>query len=119
VLYGEWNEYRNEVAMSFQGVEATICYLTTDEGGGVASGYRGQFHYQGEDSASDAIQEFPDVKAGSMIELGTTVRVVLLFPLDRWKEEHSKRIIVGMPFEIREGRKTVGRGIVTRLDVDV
>src|SRR5215831_4162136 len=107
--------------MSFHGVQATVRYLTPDEGGRrgeIASGYRGQFHYAGEDSPSDAIQQFPDVKAGSMIDLGATVRVVLLFPLDRWKEEHSTRFFVGMPFEIREGRKTVGRGVVTRLEVD-
>jgi len=84
----------------------------------VANGYRGQFHYQGDDRPADAIQEFPNLKPGSMIELGTTVRVVLFFPLERWQEEHSKRISVGMPFEIREGRKVVARGVVTRLDVD-
>jgi hypothetical protein len=113
------HECRSEVSMSFHRVDGTIRYLTTAEGGlrnGVASGYSGQFYYQGDDW--DAIQQFPDVNAGSMIELGTTVRVVLHFPLDRWKDAHSKRIYVGMPFEIREGSKTVGRGIVTRLDVD-
>ncbi|HEY7154960.1 MAG TPA: hypothetical protein VH575_13445 [Gemmataceae bacterium] len=107
--------------MSFHSVEATIRYLTTDEGGrrtGVASGYRGQFHYSGEDWPSDAIQQFPETIAGSMIELGTTVGVILLFPPDRWEEDHSERIFVGMPFEIREGRKVVGRGVVTRLEVD-
>jgi len=32
-----------------------------------------------------------------------------------WEDVHSKRITVGMPFQIREGNKTVGHGVVTRV----
>ena len=102
-------------------IEAEIRYLTTEEGGrhsGVKSDYRGQFHYQGEEQAWDGSQFFPDLKEGEYVELGTTVRALVRFSNERWNVNHSKRIRVGMPFEIREGQKLVGRGIVTRLKVD-
>jgi translation elongation factor EF-Tu-like GTPase len=108
--------------MSFIVVEGRVRYLTTEDGGrqrGMFNGYRGQFHYEGEDhDAHDAIQEFPDFKPGGIIELGLTVRVLLFFPLQRWNDFHAKRISVGMPFEIREGRKVVGRGVITGVPDD-
>ena len=100
-------------------IEATIRYLTSDEGGrrsGVRSGYRGQFYYEGEDY--DGFQFFPDSE-DEEIELGTTVRAFIQFRQERWDEVHSKRIRVGLPFEIREGSKVVGRGVVTQLNVTV
>jgi elongation factor Tu len=99
-------------------IEATIRYLTTAEGGrktGVISGYRGQFHYQGDDQPWDGFQYFPDLTEGEFVELGTPVRALIQFRRDRWDNVHSKRISIGMPFEIREGRKLVGRGTVTRI----
>lgn len=97
-------------------IEAEIRYLTTEEGGrnsGVFSGYRGQFYYGGEDY--DGFQYFPDVSAGTMVELGTMVRALVRFRRERWDDFHSKQITIGMPFEIREGDKTVGRGRVTKV----
>jgi translation elongation factor EF-Tu-like GTPase len=98
-------------------VEAEIRYLTTEEGGRrgpVASGYRGQFHYEGEDH--DGIQSFPDFPAGEFIPLGQPVRALIWLPDERWKDYHSRRIHVGTRFQIREGRKIVGRGVITRVD---
>jgi translation elongation factor EF-Tu-like GTPase len=100
----------------FHEIEADIHYLTTEEGGrktGVGSGYRGQFFYDGEDH--DAIQFFPRLSEDAMVELGTVVRALVRFPQDRWVAVHARRIAIGTPFEIREGRRTVGRGIVTRV----
>jgi len=97
-------------------IEAEIRYLTTEEGGrsnGVFRGYRGQFYYGRIDY--DGFQFFPDVPDDEIVELGTTVRAVVRFPQERWDEVHSKSITVGMPFEIREGSRTVGRGVVTKL----
>ena len=97
-------------------IEAELRYLTTEEGGrktGVFSGYRGQFYYGGNDY--DGFQFFPDVPDDQMVELGTTVRVCVKFLQERWDEVHSKHITVGMPFEIREGNRTVGRGRVTKV----
>jgi hypothetical protein len=72
-----------------------------------------QFHYGGNDY--DGFQFFPDVPDDETIKLGTTVRVVIRFLQERWNETHSQHITVGMPFEIREGRRIVGRGEVTKV----
>src|SRR5262245_25769826 len=104
--------------MKSQFIEAKIRYLTSAEGGrktGVASGYRGQFHYQGNDY--DGFQSFPDVDQAAFIELGTEVRAFVEFSKGCWDEVHQHSLYVGMPFEIREGSKLVGRGVVTRLAV--
>lgn len=96
-------------------IETEIRYLTPEEGGrkGVYSGYRGQFFYLGEDW--DGIQFFPDVSDGVSVELGKSVRALVRFQLERWKDTHSKKLTVGMPFEIREGRRIVGKGVVTKV----
>jgi len=99
-------------------IEARIRYLTTVEGGrnsSVASGYRGQFYYGGNDY--DGYQSFPDFNPGEYITLGTEVRAFIEFSKSRWDEVHSRSIYIGMPFEIREGSKKVGNGVVTQLDV--
>jgi translation elongation factor EF-Tu-like GTPase len=100
----------------FHEIEAEVRYLTTEEGGrktGVCSGYRGQFWYEGHDY--DGFQYFPDLPAGAMVELGITVRAVIRFRQERWENVHSRKITVGMPFQIREGNRTVGRGIATKV----
>ena len=102
----------------FHYIEVRVRYLLPEEGGrrtGVFSGYRGQFYYKGEDC--DGFQFFPG-RPNEMVPLGTTVRAFVQFRRERWNEVHSKRVELGMPFEIREGRRTVGRGTVTRIDVD-
>ena len=99
-------------------IEARIRYLIPAEGGrktGVASGYRGQFYYGGNDY--DGFQWFPDFNRDDYVELGTEVRAFIEFSKGRWDEVHRHSIHEGMPFEIREGRRVVGTGIVTRLAV--
>jgi elongation factor Tu len=104
------------ISAGFHEIEAEIRYLTTEEGGrttGIFSGYRGQFFYEGDDY--DGFQYFPDVLDGAMVSLGKTVRALIRFRQEMWEAVHAKRIIVGMPFQIREGNKTVGQGVVTKL----
>jgi translation elongation factor EF-Tu-like GTPase len=104
------------MSTDFHEIEAEIRYLTTEEGGrrtGVATGYRGQFFYEGDDY--DGLQYFPDLPDGAMVSLGEPVRASVRFRREMWEDVHSKRITVGMPFQIREGSKTVGHGVVTRV----
>jgi translation elongation factor EF-Tu-like GTPase len=104
------------MSADFHEIEAEIRYLTTEEGGRrtpVCSDYRGQFFYDGEDY--DGSQYFPDLPDGVMLELGTPVRALIRFRQEMWEDVHSKRIAVGMPFQIREGNRTVGHGVVTKV----
>jgi translation elongation factor EF-Tu-like GTPase len=99
-------------------IEARIRYLTTEEGGRktpLANGYRGQFYYDGDDH--DGFQFFPDVKGEELIELGTEVRAFVRFRTERWEQIHRHNLHVGKAFQIREGRRVVGEGIVTQLEV--
>src|SRR5690349_21226235 len=99
-------------------IEARIRYLTPAEGGrksGVASGYRGQFFYDGQDY--DGFQLFPDCGPGEFVELGQEVRAFVQFRPDRWEQVHRHRVHVGIVFEIREGDRVVGSGVVTRVEV--
>lgn len=103
-------------------VEATIRYLTTEEGGRhapVATGYRGQFHYEGEnDIAHDAVQIFPDVPEGIFIPLGERIGVLLQFGPEIWQSLHRKRMCIGTRFQIQEGRRIVARGVVTKVTAE-
>src|SRR5438874_2276300 len=104
------------MSADFHEIEAEIRYLTAEEGGrrtSVSSGYRGQFFYGGDDY--DGFQYFPDLPDGVMVEHGTPVRALIRFRQEMWDDVHSKKITVGMPFQIREGNRTVGRGIVTKM----
>ncbi len=73
-------------------VEATIRSLTFEEGGRrtpVTSGYRGQFHYEGEVGVPhDGFQFFPDVLECGFVDAGTTVRSAIWFPTYRWADFH-------------------------------
>ncbi len=103
------------MSADYHETEAEIRYLTTEEGGrrtGVKSGYRGQFFYDGEDY--DGFQYFPDLPDGVMVELGRPVRALIRFRQEMWENVHSMKITAGMHFQIREGNKTVGRGMVTK-----
>jgi hypothetical protein len=91
-------------------LQADIYYLTEQEGGRktpVASGYRGQFHYNGKDF--DAMQQFIDK---SWCQLGDTVQVFLQTASP---EFHAGQFYVGKDFEIREGSKIVGKGTITKI----
>jgi len=91
-------------------LEATIRFLTTEEGGRRSptySGYRPQFYYDGIDC--DAEHEYPDAE---IVNPGDTVRTHLRFLRP---EVHVGKMYVGMPFKIREGSRTVGEGTVTSI----
>lgn len=106
----------NPIETDYHEIEVDVTYLTTERGGrrsSVFSGYRGQFFYLGDDH--DGFQYFPDQPDNSPVPLGTTVRGLVRFGRDRWDDFHSKRMTVGMPFLIREGNKTVGYGVVTKV----
>ncbi len=91
-------------------LEAEIRFLATEQGGRkryVATGYRGQLHY--DDHDWDAIYGFLNREK---VEPGDTVvaAVWLLSP-----EHHVGKLHAGKSFEVREGRKVVALGVVTRL----
>lgn len=99
-------------------IEARIRYLMTSEGGrnsGVASGYRGDFVYDGMYYIGQ--QSFPDYGANDFVELGKEVRAFVCFPREQWDREHQHKLHVGKSFEIREGPRVVGTGVITSLDV--
>jgi elongation factor Tu len=87
-------------------IEATITFLSSSAGGRqlpVTSGYRPQFHYMGEEW--DAEQTFPDQE---VVRPGETVKARL-----RFYKPHL--VHVGMPFQVREGSKTVAHGVITNV----
>lgn len=91
-------------------LEVEIRYLSTEEGGrkrGIASGYRGQFYYYGRDWC--ASQQLVDKE---ICQPGETARVclTLLRP-----ENHIGMFHVGQEFEIREGARTVARGVIRKI----
>ena len=91
-------------------IEAEISFLLPEDGGRSApalSGYRPQFFYSGRDW--DAVQEYPDV---SHANPGDTVRTHLWFLSP---EEHVGKLRLGTAFLIREGRRVVGYGSVSRI----
>ena len=91
-------------------IEAEIYYLTIEEGGRegfVASGYRGQFYYDGNDW--DAPQTFIGVDT---VEPGEIVKAHLGFLSP---QEHFGKVHTGMEFLVREGTRTVGKGRITKI----
>ena len=91
-------------------IEAVMTFLSTEEGGRkmpVFSGYRPQFHYQGDDW--DAIHTYINVE---QVNPGDTVTAQLRFVRPQF---HVVRIAVGMEFLIREGNRTVATGRVTKI----
>jgi translation elongation factor EF-Tu-like GTPase len=91
--------------------EGDVTFLTTADGGrsGPAfSGYRPQFHYDGHDW--DAVNTYPDV---AQVNPGDRVRVIFSFLSP---DAHVGKLSVGTPFLLREGRKIVAYGSITKLD---
>ena len=91
-------------------IEAEIYFLTAEEGGRSTpafTGYRPQFFYNNQDW--DASHIYPDVEVANP---GETVRAYLGFLSPK---EHLGEVHVGMEFFIREGARTVGKGVVTRI----
>jgi elongation factor Tu len=91
-------------------IEAEIYFLTTEEGGRstpVFNGYRPQFYYNGRDW--DASHTYPET---GIANPGDTVRTCLVFMSP---QAHLGQVSEGMEFILREGTRTVGRGIVTKV----
>lgn len=91
-------------------VQAELTFLPTVEGGRespVFSGYRGQLHY--DDHDWDAEYAFIDRE---LIQPGetATAQLWLMSP-----EAHRGRLVPGKSFQIREGRRLVGSGVVTKV----
>jgi translation elongation factor EF-Tu-like GTPase len=91
-------------------IESRISYLKP-----VRSGYRGQFFYDGDDF--DGFQAFPEVDAAAFVEPGCEVRAFIRFRAEMWEQVHQFKLHIGKRFEIREGTRVVGEGVVTRLMV--
>jgi elongation factor Tu-like protein len=90
--------------------EATVTFLTAVDGGRSTpafSGYRPQFHYAGADW--DALNTYPDV---TQVDPGDTVRVLLNFLSP---DQHLGKVVVGTPFLLREGRRIVAYGSITKI----
>ena len=90
--------------------EAVVTYLRPEDGGRsqpAFSSYRPQFHYNGHDW--DASHFYPDVES---VAPGETARVLLSFLSPA---SHVGRLRVGSPFLLREGRRIVGYGAITKL----
>jgi len=91
-------------------IEAEIYFLKPEEGGRQTpaySGYRPQFYYNGQDW--DAPHQYPDT---DVVNPGETVRAYLAFLSP---QEHFGKIQLEMNFEVREGARTIGKGIVTKI----
>jgi translation elongation factor EF-Tu-like GTPase len=91
-------------------IEAEIRFFPTSDGGRTgptSSGFRPQFHYDGHDW--DAVHEYPDE---AWVYPGETVRAFLAFLSPA---EHVGRLRPGTKFELREGQRTIGEGVVTRV----
>ena len=91
-------------------IEVEIYFLTAEEGGRsqpAYSGYQPQFYYDGNDW--DARHIYPDVEEANP---GERVRAYLGFLSP---QEHVGKVTAGMAFEIREGARVVGKGLVTEI----
>ena len=91
-------------------IEANVYFLTTAEGGRKSpadSGYRPQFHYNNQDWVASL--SFPDTENS---RLGETVRTYIGFMSPK---EHFGNISIGTEFQIREGAKVFGKGVVTKI----
>lgn len=88
-------------------LRALIYYLTADEGGRkswIGNGYRGQFYYDGRDW--DACQT---VIGQDKCLPGETVDCYLTTGSPQY---HLGKFYEGKEFEIREGARIVGRGVI-------
>jgi len=91
-------------------IEVEIYFLMPEEGGRSTPAYnkyRPQFYYNNSDW--DAQHEYPDKEK---VYPGETVRAYLALMSP---QEHVGKIHEGMEFLIREGARTVGKGIVTKI----
>lgn len=94
-------------------VKAIVQFKRPEEGGRETppcDGYRGQFHYKGEEKVWDAEHYYIE-----NICSGRPIGSIIHFPPKTWKKVHSKRMDYGVRFEICEGRRVVAEGIVVEL----
>lgn len=94
----------------FHDIEAEITFVRTEDGGrrGPArSGYRPQCYYDGLDW--DAVQDYGSVE---WVFPGQTVTAYLAFLSP---ECHVGKLYPGKEFLVREGRRTMAHGVVTKL----
>jgi translation elongation factor EF-Tu-like GTPase len=90
-------------------IEVEIRFLSIEEGGrqGPArSGYRPQFYYDGQDW--DAVHEYIDRE---WVHPGETVMAYLALMSP---QHHVGKLVPGTKFQLREGTRVVGEGVVTR-----
>jgi hypothetical protein len=106
-----------EPVARFHRIRVQIRYMLPEEGGRnhpVWDGYRGQFHYEADNyTVHDGFQRFLDFAPDQPVPMGKTIPGVVDFPESYWNEYHSKLMAVGMRFRIQEGRRIVGRGVIT------
>ena len=91
-------------------IEAEIYFLTTEEGGKTKPAFNDfslEFSYNNQNWV--ARHTYPDV---AQVNPGDTVRTYLQFLSPK---EHLGKVTIGMKFEVREGIRTVGKGIVTNI----
>jgi len=91
-------------------IEARITLVPTADGGrqGPAqTGFRPQFRYEGHDW--DAVHDFVDKEWLYPGETAVT-HVTFLSP-----DAHVGRMVVGTKFELCEGQRVIGAGVVTRI----
>lgn len=82
------------------------------------TGYRGQFHYEGEDrNVYDGFQYFPDL-GDDPVPSGVEVRSLIDFVQTSWEKFHAARMQIGTRFQIQEGARIVGQGEVTAVNTD-
>lgn len=93
-----------------QDIEVVMTFLRTEDGGRRSpafTGYRPQFYYQSEDW--DAIHTYIGFER---VNPGDTVTAQLRFLSP---QNHVGRLCVGTEFHIREGKRTVATGHVTKI----
>lgn len=101
----------------FYEIEAEIRYLVADDERCktvVVDGCRRQFYFNGSDEGWDGFPVFPDHPPEAVPAFRTPVRALVRFHQERWDCIDPKDLTVGMPFELREGARIVGRGVVKK-----
>src|SRR5215813_3490762 len=94
-------------------VRARVTYLNSEDGGRltpVFSGYRGQFHYEGEQQQGRDAEQF--FVGREQVGPGESAECEIWFALP---EKHLHRVKPGLPFQIQEGGRVVANGVVTEI----
>jgi elongation factor Tu len=92
---------------------ATITFVSANDGGRstpIASGYRPQFFFEGEDFECRSIEVLPD----RWVLPGETAHVKITLS-EYATDALGRRLKLGKTFELREGHKSIAAGVVTGL----